>query len=98
MNVSAGGTGFIETKPATFSGCACAYMNTILPPIDWPTSRYGGGGSAGAGDGAGGGRGGRSRGGGFGGGGAFPAPAPAHSPTTGCAGKPCLLAPRRAPP
>jgi hypothetical protein len=33
-NVSAGGPGFIETNPATFSGCVCAYMNTTLPPID----------------------------------------------------------------
>ena len=33
-NVSEGGTGFIATNPATFSGCACAYMNTTLAPMD----------------------------------------------------------------
>ena len=32
--VSAGGTGFIETNPATFSGCACVYMNTTLAPME----------------------------------------------------------------
>src|SRR5215204_6535809 len=41
MNVSAGGTGFIETKPATLSGWAWAYMNTMFPPADWPTRKYG---------------------------------------------------------
>ena len=33
MKRSAGGTGFIETNPATFSGCSCANMNTTLPPV-----------------------------------------------------------------